>query len=131
MFQHTPSMVSPISSGSFHSGLSPDPSSLPMSLEVEIGSLPHPLSQPIDIDPHWYARESLRALTSVRDVVREVMNTTSQAIEAGNLLLTVAPVVWEEVSHTLRDILHTSLTRMEEARQRNTVAPVTELPTTT
>ncbi|KAG8274536.1 hypothetical protein J6590_105638 [Homalodisca vitripennis] len=35
-------------------------------------------------------------------------------------MLTVAPSTWEDISRTLRDVLQTTATSMEVARQRNT-----------
>ncbi|KAG8292318.1 hypothetical protein J6590_043572 [Homalodisca vitripennis] len=70
------------------------------------------------IDPEWHARESVRVLETVRLVASDVVNTTTQALGAGDVLLTVAPSAWKVVTRLLRDVILTAATRMEEARQR-------------
>ncbi|KAG8259050.1 hypothetical protein J6590_019527 [Homalodisca vitripennis] len=80
--QSTPPTVSPISSGSFHSGFSPDPSSQEslISMEVAVGSPPL-LSPSADRDPQW---EAMRAVSRSLSIVTQVHHIGEGAVYEAN-----------------------------------------------
>ncbi|KAG8319830.1 hypothetical protein J6590_083318 [Homalodisca vitripennis] len=154
--QSTPPTVSPISSGSFHSGFSPEPSSQEslISMEVAVGSPPL-LSPSADRDPHW---EAMRAVSRSLSLVTQVHHIGEEAIYESEPWMVrrpeekefraatweeirerwmvrrpveefraAAPAAWEEIRSILADFLYETATRMEEdSRRRNTAAPSNE-----
>ncbi|KAG8334346.1 hypothetical protein J6590_092487 [Homalodisca vitripennis] len=132
--QSTPPTVSPISSGSFHSGFSPEPSSQEslISMEVAVGSPPL-LSPSADRDPHW---EAIRAVSRSLSLVTQVHHIGEDAIYESEPWMVrrpveefraAAPAAWEEIRSILADFLYETATRMEEdSRRRNTAAPSNE-----
>ncbi|KAG8305615.1 hypothetical protein J6590_066054 [Homalodisca vitripennis] len=151
--QSTPPTVSPISSGSFHSGFSPDPASQEslISMEVAVGSPPL-LSPYADRDPQW---EAMRAVSRSLSIVTQVHHIGEGAIYESEPWMVrrpeeeefraaaweeirerwmvrrpeeefraAAPAAWEEIRSILADFLYETATRMEEdSRRRNTAAP--------
>ncbi|KAG8305557.1 hypothetical protein J6590_068463 [Homalodisca vitripennis] len=102
--QSTPPTVSPISSGSFHSGFSPDPTSQEslISMEVAAGSPPL-LSPSADIDPQW---EAMRAVSRSLSIVAQVQGISEGAVYDTERWMVrrpeeeefraAAPAAWEE-----------------------------------
>ncbi|KAG8334769.1 hypothetical protein J6590_083303 [Homalodisca vitripennis] len=151
--QSTPPTVSPISSGSFHSGFSPDPASQEslISMEVAVGSPPL-LSPSADRDPQW---EAMRAVSRSLSIVTQVHHIGEGAIYESEPWMVrrpeeeefraavweeirerwmvrrleeefraAAPAAWEEIRSILADFLYETATHMEEdSRRRNTAAP--------
>ncbi|KAG8242020.1 hypothetical protein J6590_074302, partial [Homalodisca vitripennis] len=129
--QSTPPTVSPISSGSFHSGFSPDPASQEslISMEVAVGSPPL-LSPSADRDPQW---EAMRAVSRSLSIVAQVQGIGEGAVYDSERWMVrrpeeefraAAPAAWEEIRSILADFLYETATRMEEdSRRRNTAAP--------
>ncbi|KAG8320227.1 hypothetical protein J6590_073047 [Homalodisca vitripennis] len=151
--QSTPPTVSPISSGSFHSGFSPDPASQEslISMEVAVGSPPL-LSPSADRDPQW---EAMRAVSRSLSIVTQVHHIGEGAIYESEPWMVrrpeeeefraaaweeirerwmvrrpeeefraAAPAAWEEIRCILADFLYETATRMEDdSRRRNTAAP--------
>ncbi|KAG8246589.1 hypothetical protein J6590_081417 [Homalodisca vitripennis] len=152
--QSTPPTVSPISSGSFHSGFSPDPSSQEslISMEEAVGSPPL-LSPSADRDPQW---EAMRAVSRSLSLITQVHHIGEGAIYESEPWMVrrpdeeefraaaweeireqwmvrrpveefraAAPAAWEEIRSIVADFLYE--TRMEEdSRRRNTAAPSNE-----
>ncbi|KAG8302879.1 hypothetical protein J6590_023223 [Homalodisca vitripennis] len=100
--QSTPPTVSPISSGSFHSGFSPDPSSQEslISMEVAVG-LPPLLSPSADRDPQW---EAMRAVSRSLSLITQVHHIGEGAIYESEPWMVRRPdeeefraAAWEEI----------------------------------
>ncbi|KAG8334172.1 hypothetical protein J6590_096409 [Homalodisca vitripennis] len=145
--QSTPPTVSPITSGSFHSGFSPDPSSQEslISMEVAVDSPPL-LSPSADRDPQWEAMRavsrSLSLITQVHHIAKRGWCGEEEEFRAAaweeirerwmvrrpvEEFRAAAPAAWEEIRNILADFLYETATRMEEdSRRRNTAAPSNE-----
>ncbi|KAG8269934.1 hypothetical protein J6590_096342 [Homalodisca vitripennis] len=128
--QSTQPTVSPVSSGSFHSGFSPDPASQEslISMEVAVGSPPL-LSPSADRDPQW---EAMRAVSRSLSIVAQVQGVGEGAVYDSERWMVrrpeeefraAAPAAWEEIRGILADFLYETATRMEDSRRRNTAAP--------
>ncbi|KAG8261967.1 hypothetical protein J6590_062997 [Homalodisca vitripennis] len=147
----TPPSVSPISSGSFHSGFSPTPPHRSPSYPWKWLSARHPCSHHLQ-DPQW---EAMRAVSRSLSIVTQVHDIGEGAIYDSEQWMVrrpeeeefraaaweeirerwmvrrpeeefraAAPAAWEEIRGILADFLYETATRMEEdSRRRNTAAP--------